>query len=376
MAWLRLLLLALLLGRPSQAQQSGWAESAPQSSPAPQDSLEAARSQELSVLDQLQGIDQQLAGVQAELVALEDRVAILEDGRARGDADLAEADARLARQRSAVSSQLTVLYRLHKQGLARVIFGAEDPADLRRRGTYLMRIIDADLARMDAFLAALATKREALAAVERDVRALDALRAELQVKASELNEQRERRITLLEDIRSRRELSLRAMGEMKSARRDLDARLSPAAAVAQPDAAAADLPGSPPGEADGGSFRAAYGRLEWPVSGRVQNAVEGRGIDIQAEYGTPVRAAYGGTVKLAGYVRGYGQTVALEHGPYTTVYSHLGGIRVRQGQPVASGDVIGLVGNTGLTNGEGYVLTFEVRYNGTPQDPRPWLRPR
>ena len=72
----------------------------------------------------------------------------------------------------------------------------------------------------------------------------------------------------------------------------------------------------------------------------------------------------------------YGQTVAIQHGTYKTVYAHLAGIRVRQGQRVSQGDVIGLVGNTGLTDGQGYVLTFEVRYNGTKQDPRQWLRPR
>ncbi len=374
MTWLRLmLLLPLLLGRPSRAQQSGWAESEPASSPAPRDSLDAARSQELSVLDQLQGIDHQLAGVQAELVALEDRIAILEEGRARGDADLAEADARLARQRGAVSSQLAVLYRLHKQGLARVIFGAEDPADLRRRSTYLMHIIDADLARMDAFLAALTTKRETLAAVERDVRALDALRAELQVKANELNEQRERRITLLEDIRSRRELSLRAMGEMKDARRDLDARLGPAAAAAQPELAAADRPDSP---------RRPMAAASGPPMGAWV-----AGLRPRAECRRRPRHRYSGRVwhpcarrlcrhRQARWLcarlrpdRRLG-TWALHHGLFPPG-RHSGG-----SQLVASGDVIGLVGNTGLTNGEGYVLTFEVRYNGTPQDPRPWLRPR
>ena len=41
------------------------------------------------------------------------------------------------------------------------------------------------------------------------------------------------------------------------------------------------------------------------------------------------------------------------------------------------GSVIGLVGNTGLTDeNNGYLLGFEIRYNRTPQDPLPWLMPR
>ena len=76
---------------------------------------------------------------------------------------------------------------------------------------------------------------------------------------------------------------------------------------------------------------------------------------------------------MAGPVRGLGQTVAVQHGPYTTVYAHLSGVRVRVDDTVVAGQVIGLVGNTGLTAADGYRLTFEVRYNNSPQDPLPWL---
>ena len=100
------------------------------------------------------------------------------------------------------------------------------------------------------------------------------------------------------------------------------------------------------------------------------------GIDLAADYGSPVRSVFEGRVKLAQYVSGYGQTVAVEHGPFTTVYGHLSGLRVQPGQRVRGGDVIGLVGNTGLTDGDGYMLTFEVRYNDSAQDPLPWLARR
>ena len=342
----------------------------------PQVDLDASRTQELSILEQLQGIDEQLGGVQGELVALEERVQMLEQSRADAESDLAQADGTVDGQRDAVADQIAVLYRLHRQGLARVIFGAEDPADLRRRGAYLMQIVDADLRRVGAFKDAIDARREALAAVDRDVRALDALRADLEAKAAELKDQREKRIALLEDIRGRRELTLKAMGEMRDVRQSLGDRLGREKEIDSGAAAAAvgQRPATPPG--DDANFRASYGRLSWPVSGRIQKAVLGQGVDIAAEYGTPVRTVYPGVVRLAGYVRGYGQTVAVQHGAYKTVYAHLAGIRVRQGQRVTEGDVLGLVGNTGLTDGDGYVLTFEIRYNGTKQDPRQWLQPR
>ena len=103
--------------------------------------------------------------------------------------------------------------------------------------------------------------------------------------------------------------------------------------------------------------------------------VDSRGIDIEANYGEPVRVVFAGQVTLADYVRGYGQTVAVKHGQYTTIYAHLNGIRVRKGQQLEEGDVVGLVGNTGLTDGDGYMLTFEIRYNSRAQNPGPWLSP-
>jgi murein DD-endopeptidase MepM/ murein hydrolase activator NlpD len=81
-------------------------------------------------------------------------------------------------------------------------------------------------------------------------------------------------------------------------------------------------------------------------------------------------------VQLTEYVPGFGHTVVVDHGSYLTVYAHLSGIRVNRGDPVVAGGVVGLVGNSGLTEGDGYMLTFQVRYNGTPQDPLLWLERR
>ena len=309
-----LLLLALLaLSGGGRAQSvgtgmgTGMGTSGPSSAAAPRASLDDARSQELSILTQLQRIDEELAEVQGDLVTLEEKVQELEGSKASSEEDLQSADTFIDGQREFVARQLSALYRLHRQGLARVIFGATDPADLRRRSVYLLHIIDEDLRKIQAFRAALSTKREAVASVERDVRALDALRSELEDKADELKEQRRRRLELLEDIRSRRELTLQAMGEMRQVHQELGDQLGREKHLVDTASAQGfnERPGTPPGDASG-AFRAAYGRLPWPVAGRVQNASIGQGVDIQAEYGTPVRAVFGGTVRLAGYVRGYG----------------------------------------------------------------------
>jgi murein DD-endopeptidase MepM/ murein hydrolase activator NlpD len=92
------------------------------------------------------------------------------------------------------------------------------------------------------------------------------------------------------------------------------------------------------------------------------------GVDLSAPEGTPVVAANGGTVVFAGWSTwGYGNTVVLAHGAFTTLYGHMSAINVGCGMTVGAGQVVGAVGTTG--NSSGPHLHFEIRYNDVPQDP-------
>ncbi len=92
------------------------------------------------------------------------------------------------------------------------------------------------------------------------------------------------------------------------------------------------------------------------------------GVDLAASIGTPVRAARSGRVIFAGWNSfGYGYTVVLAHGPFTTLYGHMSSVNVGCGQDVPAGTTVGAVGNTG--NSSGPHLHFEIRFNDQPQDP-------
>ncbi|WP_207659218.1 peptidoglycan DD-metalloendopeptidase family protein [Anaerobacterium chartisolvens] len=96
------------------------------------------------------------------------------------------------------------------------------------------------------------------------------------------------------------------------------------------------------------------------------------GIDIAAPRGTPNKAADGGVVTFAGWEGNYGKLIIIDHGNgFTTYYAHNDTIKVKKGQRVAKGDVIGTVGSTG--NATGPHLHFEVRKNGNPVDPSKYI---
>ena len=76
------------------------------------------------------------------------------------------------------------------------------------------------------------------------------------------------------------------------------------------------------------------------------------GTDYAAPTGTPIMTTASGTVIAAGYTSGNGNYVKVKHnGTYTTQYLHMSKIKVRRGQHVQQGDIIGLVGSTGLATG-------------------------
>ncbi|RTY35844.1 M23 family metallopeptidase [Chlorobium phaeovibrioides] len=117
-----------------------------------------------------------------------------------------------------------------------------------------------------------------------------------------------------------------------------------------------------------------------PVSGPVTSSFGARthpiykvrmfhtGVDFSAPKGSHVEATGDGTVAWSGYDRGYGQKVVINHGyGFTTLYAHLSKSIVRMGQRVRRGEIIGLVGSTGISTGPH--LHYEVMRRQQRVDP-------
>jgi murein DD-endopeptidase MepM/ murein hydrolase activator NlpD len=94
-----------------------------------------------------------------------------------------------------------------------------------------------------------------------------------------------------------------------------------------------------------------------------------QGIDFSAQIGTPIYATADGQIITVEFsFTGYGNMVEIDHGfGYKTRYAHMHGFAVRKGQRVKRGELIGYVGNTGLSTGPH--LHYEVHINGLPKNP-------
>lgn len=92
------------------------------------------------------------------------------------------------------------------------------------------------------------------------------------------------------------------------------------------------------------------------------------GVDMPAKIGTPIYATGDGRVVSAGWFGGYGKAVIIDHGfGYKTLYGHMSSLKVTRWQRVNRGQLIGLMGSTGVSTGPH--LHYEVIKNGKPVNP-------
>ena len=122
-----------------------------------------------------------------------------------------------------------------------------------------------------------------------------------------------------------------------------------------------------------GPINSGFGEREDPVLGNGDGEFH-KGVDIGGADGTPVHAPAGGRVIKAGMGSGYGREVEIDHGNgIVTLYAHLSGFNVVDGQTVVKGEVIGYVGHSG-SRVTGPNLHYEVQVRGIPVNPHKYLR--
>ncbi|QWD99106.1 peptidoglycan DD-metalloendopeptidase family protein [Polynucleobacter sp. MG-5-Ahmo-C2] len=116
-------------------------------------------------------------------------------------------------------------------------------------------------------------------------------------------------------------------------------------------------------------------RLSWPAKGKLTGEFNetNKGIDIAGKVGEPILAASDGKVVYAGNsLRGYGNLVIVKHdNTYLTAYAHNSKLLVKEGDAVRKGQKIAEMGDTDTTAAK---LHFELRVNGKPVNPTPYLQ--
>jgi murein DD-endopeptidase MepM/ murein hydrolase activator NlpD len=112
-------------------------------------------------------------------------------------------------------------------------------------------------------------------------------------------------------------------------------------------------------------LHATFGERFHPLLGYVRDH---KGLDFTADIGTPVYATGNGIIKSAYFSGSFGNVIFIDHNyGYETRYAHLSTFNTKRGQKVKRGDIIGFVGNTGLSRGPH--LHYEILFNGHQINP-------
>ena len=271
----------------------------------------------------------------------------------------------------------------------RLALSGEDLADAARKLHYLT-YVSRDAARM------IDTHRAGLAELAR-------LKSDSEDKARELAtiEARGRadRAQLLAERREHRRLLERIAGEIRGAKKRIQALVADesrlARLVEEIGKLLAARPGAGYGRADSvpdpaagveftGLFSSLKGRLRLPVRGeltsrfggqRTAGTASAKGVFIRAPEGEPVRAVAPGRVVYSDWMRGFGNLLIIDHGEsFLSIYGNNESLLKQTGDAVRLGEPLATVGQSGGNEDSG--LYFELRHLGKPFDPLSWVKPK
>jgi len=271
--------------------------------------------------------------------------------------------------------RLVAFYKLGQLGVAPMLFSAQTFSQLWQRRESLERILKHDRDLWDA----LQDGKRKLEVVSGDLetrkQTQEGLLKKGEEQAARIARQRVDRSKLLASIQADKDLTLAAIASLKDRAKRLDETLR--SLERQPRSFAGARPKF---------FAELKGSLPLPVRGKILNPfgpylqkgdypIKGyrSGVTIQADVDTQVRAVCDGQVIYAGWFKGYGNIMIIDHGEhYYTLCAPLDQLSKHKGDAVLAGEAIGTYGDIVTLSGPG--LYFEVRHHGKPLDPALWFK--
>jgi len=332
------------------------------------DSLNAALARQANALA---SAARALHQTETELAAKQQQLAQLQQQRAT----LKQA---LADQHAAIVDLLRATYALGHGSDLRLLLGDEDVARISRALVYsryfqqdrVQRVqqLMADLARLQELETTITTEQQALQAAQERRRQQTATlarqRAAQQKLAAEADAQYKDQAQRLVALRQNAESLNQLLDKLQKA---IDAAAHEAARARH---AGRKAPSS--SLAAGGAAADIRGDLPWPANGVVNSY--GNGVLIKARGGSEIHAVARGRVVYAGFLRGYGMLLILNHGNgWMSMYGDNETLLHGVGDQVEAGDPIGTASQPTAINTGVY---FELRKDGKPVDPRHWLSQR
>ncbi len=334
-----------------------------------QHKLRGIKRRQRQVTRQLANLDSELARAEARLNRVSRNVHLTRSELEDVETEVEQAEARLSEQKDSVSERLLAIYQSGEARPIEVLLQSASFADFANRLYLLNQVVQRDAEILEEFGQAQVEAQALREELEQRCERLQALKSEIAEEKRRTSDKRKTTQRQKQSILRDRAAWERALAELEQDSREIENMLQ-------------RLHRSPEGREQ--LAKPWTGDFSMPVNGRITSRYGYRrhpiykvrklhtGIDIAARSGTPIRCAGDGTVVHAARWGGYGNCIIVDHGgELATLYGHCSRLAVTKGQAVTQGQVIGYVGSTGLSTGPH--LHFEVRKDGRPVDPGPYL---
>lgn len=332
-----------------------------------------AEARVVAVKEKLHRIDVRIDENRARLTAAQRRMAVLTE-------ELQGILGRLGDRTDVFVDRAVAAYKAGPTAAAEGVLSGDSFNDVIDRYTYYQAALDADSTLIDEIEVLRDGVEERRIEVEERQAEIAAARMALQADRSEAQVLHDQRAAVLAERRAIVDQKRNLLADVRGKQAVYEAQVAAFEAAEEEKLALLAAASS-----SNGQFPTGGGQLLWPAAGPMTSAYGYRthpifgdtrlhaGIDIGAAYGAPVIASDSGSVVFAGVMSGYGNAIVIDHGGgLATTYNHLSAFTVSSGQSVRRGAQIGAVGCTGYCTGPH--LHFEVRVDGAPVDPMPYLQ--
>jgi septal ring factor EnvC (AmiA/AmiB activator) len=331
---------------------------------------------EKAVLKKLSTLDKDIDLSRRLLKNLSQQEALIAERVDSLRARIAHEDSMLVVRKHVLGKRIRQLYKRDPNYRWDILLGSSDIEEALRRYKFSQVIAERDAALIEDIRARKLAFEVESAQYTESLAEIVVVRGEREQETQKLESGKQRRQTMLAQIRSEKSRHAAAIKELEAAqqkvmdligqleKRHLDLGKEGLLSASE----FAKLKGRMIRPAEGKIVRG-FGKIKHPKYGTV---TFNNGVDIGAVPGSPIRAVAPGLVEFVEWIDGYGKCIILNHGSgYYTLYAHVAATYVSQGQRIAHGEVIAEVGNTGSLNG--YECHFEIRKSKQALNPLDWF---
>ena len=342
--------------------------------------LEHIDAEKSDTLQQVEDLIMQISSAQSEIDELDTKISDMNTQIEEAQSKLNEKQEEYDDKEALLEKRLVAAYEAGETSYLDVLLSSSSLTDLISNYYMISEITQSDMELMDKIKTEQQEIETAKQTLETSKQELDSVRAEKQQKATELQNAKSQKDTYVAQLNEQEKNTQAELEQFEQDKRAIQAELERIARQEAANSGSSNVSNITNNPSSSGYIRPIVGysiTCGWMgYSGHTGVDFSGSGIS-----GKPVLAAKAGTVVTStalrnpnGTYRSYGEYIVINHHDGTmTLYAHgaPGSRLVSPGQSVSQGQQIMSVGTTG--NSTGYHLHFEVRINGRPVNPTPYL---